>query len=382
MDRSLAASRPVAMVALLALAAAGAVRRAAAGAPARAPRGDRVPARPGPAAAGPSMIERLAAIPAADRARLRVGDPGRLPPEQVLLDISAGARVASSLYDEDLPPAGIGSPEGRGGRITGWEEIARPGATEPPADLDPGTLGGAVRAAGMRGRIHREPGRLGTARRSSPRTAPAGSDRVSLYGRGDARRASLRRVDPCALRWSLSLPGGTQGQLGDRTACSPPAGPRTCVLVVQQPAGPAPGGCSPPARPGSTGGTDADVRTRPARDGLVVTTDIAPTVLDRLGLRVPDRRRRASRSRPPETPMPPALTSSARAGRDRPAALGGGARRPGGSRSCCSWRWLALRHRGDACGGRRGCALLAALWLPAVLLATGALAPSRRARDR
>ena len=121
-------------------------------------------------------------------------------------------------------------------------------------------------------------------------------------------------------------------------------------------------------------GSGSNLRSDSTRtDGLVVATDLAPTVLERLGLEIPDQISgepiEAAGSRSPDQ-----LSDL----RDRLSDVG--PRR---------WTVVLLGLLGGALvaaalgaalpGGRRRaarCALLAALWLPPVLLATGAIAPT------
>src|SRR5438067_308624 len=94
------------------------------------------------------MIDRLAAIrmPALGFMSAILGS---YFPEQTLLDISAGARTWTSLYERDLPDRMALSTRGGGGSIAGWP-AALERASTPPAEIVPGALGEAVRGGAGR----------------------------------------------------------------------------------------------------------------------------------------------------------------------------------------------------------------------------------------
>jgi hypothetical protein len=289
---------------------------------------------------------------------------GRYSPEQVLLDISSGARVQTGLYDFDLPEGIALTPSGPGWAISHWARILARSRT-PPADIDPGSLAQPIIDSGAR------VGFVGVAG-SSNREAIVAADRsgrlkqVSLGGAGSVGRRS-------AALWRRSrllvarLPAGSSGRSALDTILGARR-PQDLVIVLQDPnavfrrvlaAGTA----------GLEGGSD--LRSDSTRtDGLVVSTDIAPTILDRLGIEVPPHvsgepiEARGSRSAEDLVSFRKRLSV---VGPRRWSVVFGGL---GGAIALLALvsigRWRRL--------GR--CALLAALWLPSVLLVTGSFLPT------
>jgi len=151
---------------------------------------------------------------------------GSVPVAQTYLDISQGNRVFDSLYDEELP-------DELGGGICGpaYSEAVVDRAESAPADVVPGLLASTLVAAGESCEV---------------------------------RSASLR-----------ALPSLVEGLRGDDLLIAieraPPAEGRALVVGI--------------AGKGFGGNLTSDsTRT----DGYVLSTDVAPTVLDRLGVEVPD----------------------------------------------------------------------------------------------
>lgn len=100
---------------------------------------------PGPQPlAKPPAIERLAQAPGLSAFGFMSAIQGSYTPEQSFLDISAGSRTTSSLYDDDPPTDLRLAP---GGRMSSWRTITDRAATA-PADVVPGLLASSVRAAG------------------------------------------------------------------------------------------------------------------------------------------------------------------------------------------------------------------------------------------
>jgi hypothetical protein len=277
--------------------------------------------------------------------------------------MSSGARATTSLYDGDLPEAIALRKAGPAGTITGWPQIAARART-PPADVVPGTLAAAARAAeGSGGYVGITGSRNREAIVAADRSGRVG--RVSLGAResvGDRAIALWGRVRLVVVK----LPGGHAGRTA-LTSLLAARRPGDLVLAIQGPN-------STPRRllaagaAGLEGGKDlrsASTRT----DGLVLTTDVAPTILDRLGARIPG----AVAGEPIEArggrSADDLVSLRKRFGVVGPrrwaVVLGGLAGAVG---------IVALLSLGHARRIAR-CALLAALWLPAVLLVTGALGP-------
>jgi hypothetical protein len=149
---------------------------------------------------------------------------GSVPAEQTYLDITQGNRIFTSLYGEALPPASIPL-----NRPLDDEEIARRGEAA-PAEIVPGLLASTLAAAGKRFEV----------RRAAPRQLP-----------GLVR--SLRGMD--------------------------------LLIAIERPP-PAPGRALAIGLAGS--GFDGNLTSDSTRlDGYVLATDVAPTILARLGVEVP-----------------------------------------------------------------------------------------------
>lgn len=184
---------------------------------------------------------------------------GAVPAAQTYLDITQGNRVSESLYDSELPFVRFGE---TGVAPVDWQAIAGR-ASDAPAEVVPGLLAStladaglsssAVPAAGL-GRL------LAADRQGRLVTAPAcdGVDCPSLEVR-DATVQDLSR-----------LVGGVEGD--------------DLLIAIERP---------PPAfRSLSIGiagaGFDGLLTSDSTRtDGLVTSTDLAPTILERLDVEVP-----------------------------------------------------------------------------------------------
>ena len=153
---------------------------------------------------------------------------GSYTPEQIFLDMSAGARTTTSLYDDEVPTDLRLAP---GGRMSSWRAIAERAGTA-PADVVPGLLASSVREAG---------GHVGYAgpRTSRNREAAVAADRsgrverVALVRPGAvarAARALWRDTDVLVVKLPPGPPG--HGQLGEFLAARRPA---DLVLVIQDP---------------------------------------------------------------------------------------------------------------------------------------------------
>ncbi len=245
--------------------------------------------------------------------------------EQLLLDITQGARVAASAYSSEHPPAlalralGAAPSAGRPGErvvegaIAGWQAaLAR--AEDAPQLLRPGLLaaqipGGGAAYAGITGTDDTDA--IAAAGRSGRVAAVSLGAASSLL----ARIAALRRAHPLVV---ADLPAGRLGR-EDLSALAGGRAPGELLLVVQR-ARSAPGhellwagaaGLSgnetsvhaqhPAAArgtidveqsPSTSGKVDADANTEltsqtTSERGLIASVDLAPTILRHLGLQVP-----------------------------------------------------------------------------------------------
>jgi hypothetical protein len=182
---------------------------------------------------------------------------GTVAPEQTYLDITQGNRVFNSLYDTDLP-------EQDGSCPNWWSEVEKR-AESAPADIVPGVLSEILAAAGAEVR-----GRGGT---SCTFSAPPGSD-----GSGGSPK-KLSGAPPPDLRRSRFEIRETS------LAAIPPVGPGDLLIAIARPTGendnPVPIGVAGAGFHGNL--TSDSTRT----EGYVLSTDVAPTVLDWFGVETP-----------------------------------------------------------------------------------------------
>jgi hypothetical protein len=277
---------------------------------------------------------------------------GPVPAAQTYVDVGQGARVSPVLYDEPLPSIHVArGPAGRAAGIPGptWQRVRRR-ADEAPADLVPGLLGSTLAAADVRDR----------SRLAGPPAA------MVVDQRGRLARPSACRRHGCP---SVGVVGATVPGL--RAIASRLRGDDLLIAIERPP--------PPPNRALALGvagrgfaGTLTSGSTR--MRGYVLSTDIGPTVLARLGIAVPGEM--SGEPITAEGSADPAFLD--RLG-DRLAAIGP---RRGPVVGVGLLVWVALCALCWAVFGVRG--LRAALqvlavavaYLPAVLLLTAALQPS------
>jgi hypothetical protein len=189
---------------------------------------------------------------------------GSVPAEQTYLDITQGNRVFDSLYDSELREE-LPGPAGCGGDF--WRAVDERAASA-PADIVPGLLASSLEAAGVGVRVGG--GASCTFSPPGPRTA-ADAPPKKLSG------SPYRDPDRAFAVRSSSLPEldlAVRGLRGD-----------DLIIVIERP---------PPPQAealaiGVAGrGFDGDLTSDSTRtDGYVLSTDVAPTVLRRLGVPVP-----------------------------------------------------------------------------------------------
>jgi hypothetical protein len=320
---------------------------------------------------------------------------GKYVADQMLLDITQGARVAYSAYSPTHPPSlaslSLGPPPGA--RVEEWPAVLRR-ANSAPQLLDPGLLassvpGGAGYAAAgiVKGRDT-----VGTSIDISTRdTAPRAVDWALAANRtGKVAAVSfgspatlLARIDKLRATHRLvvaDLPRGTSGYAGLRALTSTRA-PNELLTVVQS------------AREGSgnellwvsisgLGGGRTLTSQTTNQNGLVSTIDIAPTILTHLGVAVPA----DMRGKQIHTDGPLDIASL----RALKARLGviSSRRLPAVAWLMATWALLlaaaSLPIGGSIARKARGAwslriGALAILWLPAAELVPAAIEPSRSA---
>lgn len=211
---------------------------------------------------------------------------GRYSPTQMMLDISQGARVASSLYKPVVPrPPGLVSQangvDAAPGRFVQWRTLVKR-ADDVPGNIVPGLLAESLERAG----------------KSTTWIAYAGAPTITGISAadtsGDIKALMMPPLESQDDELSKAqylnefvvgtLPAGGPGfGIARRLAAEQP---NRLIVIVQTP--------PEPARTrfltlavrdiGGDGGLRSGT-TR--RDGLVVATDVAPTILDRLKIELP-----------------------------------------------------------------------------------------------
>ncbi len=186
---------------------------------------------------------------------------GSVPAAQTYLDISQGNRVFDSLYDEELPGTRVCSPT--------WWKAVEERADSAPADIVPGLLAITLETAGVEVRVgggasctFSSPALERQQATASPKKL-SGTPHPHLSPSFEARRATLGQLP--FLVWSLR---------GD-----------DLLIAIER---------APPEKNGALAvgiagrGFDGDLTSDSTRtDGYVLATDIAPTVLERVGVAVP-----------------------------------------------------------------------------------------------
>lgn len=211
---------------------------------------------------------------------------GRYSPAQELLDVSQGSRVASGLYKPVAPPVpGFAVDRATGaGRIVGWEGfVAR--AEDVPGEVVPGLLAATLAQAGQPiTYVGYDGGSNGPAIAAARNHC--GVVEHTTLGPQSTLAARASAASATAGMTVVSLPPGGQGigivkQLAREN-------PKRLLIVMQAPPDPARNRLLPIAIHG-LGGDGGMKSPTTRRAGLVAATDVAPTVLDRLGIDRPRR---------------------------------------------------------------------------------------------
>ena len=196
--------------------------------------------------------------------------------EQALLDVSQGARVSRSLYDPEETPAV--ELEASGG-LRGWNAILDRAATAPQT-IEPGLLAGSVPGGAALVIPGGGSGRAGI---------PAADRRGRIAGvrevpPDEVARAALDESRRKDLVVALTPPG--RAGIAELADLVEGTGEGDLVIAAQAP----PEAADLPSFPVAVSGMGAGSPTSPTTslDAMVAAIDFAPTVLDHLGLPVPD----------------------------------------------------------------------------------------------
>jgi hypothetical protein len=186
---------------------------------------------------------------------------GEVPSEQTFLDASQGNRIDEALYDRSLP--GLHQ---FARRVPGWPGVVER-AEDAPADLIPGSLAHRLRAAGL------------AASAEQPLRAPAlvAVDPRGLVFASRPGECVRRRCPGLAVVYAnVEELAGLTGRLRGNDL----------VIALTAP----PPGENEPLPIGISGrGFDGDLTSDSTRtDGYVLSTDLAPTILERFELDLPD----------------------------------------------------------------------------------------------
>ena len=293
---------------------------------------------------------------------------GHYATAQLLLDITQGARVASSAYATAKTPVLSLTTSGHGGVgvIDGWQGAQRR-AQAAPQLLEPGLLAASI--AGGAGYA----GVTGSGNVDGPVAADR-AGRVAAVSLGPAATL-LARVN--ALRASRALvvadlPGGREG-VGDLRALVAGRAPRELVVALQRVPDKPGGELLWAAIAGLPEGGAAELSSQSTNQrGLIVSIDVAPTILAHLGVAMPaDMRGR-------QIVADGALDSaSLRALMSRLRVISGRRLKAlAWLLVACALLLLAAARRGVArAWAMRTCAL-GVLWAPVVVLIPAALEPS------
>jgi hypothetical protein len=270
---------------------------------------------------------------------------GTVPASQTYLDISQGNRVSEKLYGPELPPLAVGE---EGVPPSTWG-VVRDRAEDAPAEVVPGLLASTLDAAGVPVAVEADAGQPGL----------IAVDEDGLVTTVPQRKCATAGCGP-----GVSVIRAEVGELG---ALASGLGPDDLLIAIA--AAPSAEGLLAAGIAGP--GFDGDLTSDSTRtDGVVTTTDLAPTVLEHFDVDVPDEvNGSAIRSAGERDPAGVDDLRDRLASRPSRALV---ALAPLGA-------WLALAGLAALALGRRGARValrllgLACAWAPLVLLAEAAL---------
>jgi hypothetical protein len=294
---------------------------------------------------------------------------GRYSPAQLALDISQGVRVAASSYPHPTPSRTALVQSGAGGLIAGWP-AARRRAEQTPQLLLPGLLAsqipGGTGYVGVSGDS--------TSTNAYSLSAADRSGRIAAVSIGSASTLPAR-VAALAQRKLLvvaDLPTGAQGT-ADLRALTAGRAPGELLIVIQSITTGQQGELLWAALDGLAGGAGRELSSQSTNEhGLVASFDVAPTILQQLGLPIP-----ADVRGKPIVTDGPLHSGSLRALMARLRVIDGRRLKALGFLLVA---WLGLVAMATRWPGARAwamrCGALGVLWAPVATLITAALEPS------
>lgn len=297
----------------------------------------------------PVQVSDLAEVEGMSPGLLSAGIGGSVPATQTYLDVSQGSRVFDHFYDDPLPPFLLTD---RGVERAAWREIVVR-ADSAPADVVPGLLASTLREAGVRARAEPEIGHAALiAVDEDGRVERLPGDRCVARGCGPG----LSVVEISKDRLASAVESIRGDDLLIAVGDAPPASGHQLPIGIAGPGF------------GDGGLTSDSTRT----EGFVITSDLGPTILRRLGTEEPEEMTGRSIRAEGETD-PGALEELDRRLSQRPA-RGAVIGVP-----LLAWllatglAWLALRSRARPAFAVLG---LSAVYVPALLLVGAAVKPT------
>jgi hypothetical protein len=292
---------------------------------------------------------------------------GHYSSAQLLLDITQGARIASSAYPHGEPAPLRFHPLGAGAIVDGWQAARRRAAVAPQI-LIPGLLAGSV-AGGA--------GYVGVAGAGAPDAAAAADPdgRIAETSLGDTASLPVRVAAMLASRRLVvaDLADGSSG-LAQLAALARGRRAGELLIVVQRSADRERGALLWSAAAGLAGGGGQELSSASTNErGLITSADVAATVLRHLGTsKLPA----AIRGKPIQTDG--GLDSASLRSLMGRLRVVGERRLPALGILLCAWtlllllcaRWPAARARAMRVGG------VGVLWAPVAVLIPAAFAPS------
>jgi hypothetical protein len=180
---------------------------------------------------------------------------GTVSADQTYLDVGAGNRIFNSLYDHELPPTPAAASACRP-----WFTEAVERAESAPDEIEPGLMVERLEAGGV--------------------AVVGEGPSICPLGIRPSKSSFFEQLGGDGILWD------SDSSLADAAKLARHAGPHGLVIVIATPTGKT----DEPIPIGVAGkGYDGDLTSDSTRtNGYVLSTDIAPTILEFFGLKVPD----------------------------------------------------------------------------------------------